>query len=315
MHGSTSALAGVRTLDGRSLYDVWYRAAAGPPTEAELAAATPVPLAIREHPIPNDVLERRQLRPEGMEVALTTEAVLHIRHWSHLVVANYVALFCRWFDLTPGKVLRYLGAAVRAGWPSRYRLMRALTIRGRRCDVHPSAVVEASVLGDGVEIGPCAVVRGSVLGDRVKVDAHANVNYSSLGDRSMVSFHAACNLSVLYPEAMLGEMGAQMAVLGRRATVFAGAFLMDLRDPYLERDVLVDDGGRRVPSGRRLLGPCIGHDAVIAAGVRVAPGLVVPPGAYLVGDPGDVMRRIEGPLEPREPHAAVDGRATPLRKG
>jgi hypothetical protein len=90
--------------------------------------------------------------------------------------------------------------------------------------------------------------------------------------------------------------------------------LMDLRDPYLERDVMVTDGGQRVPSGRRVLGPCIGHEAVIAAGVKLAPGMEVPAGAYLVTDPDGVIRRVAKPPEARVPHRVLDGGITPARK-
>lgn len=288
---STIALADVEPDGARTRYAVYYRAVAGPPTAEELARATPVGLAIREHDIPNDLLERRGVRPAGMEVALSAEAILQLGHWSHLVVANYVALFASWFELTPAKAARYLGAVARAlPWPNRHRVLRALTVRGRRCRIHPSAVVEASILGDRVEIGPCAVVRGCVLGDDVKIDAHANCNQSSIGQGAVVSFNTQCNLSVLYPQALVSPFGAQMAVLGRRAVVFADTLLMDVRDPSLERDVTVLHGGRAVASGRRVLGPCVGHGAVVGGHVQLAPGLCVPNGAVLLTGSESLVR-------------------------
>jgi carbonic anhydrase/acetyltransferase-like protein (isoleucine patch superfamily) len=169
------------------------------------------------------------------------------------------------------------------------------------------------VLGDDVDIGPLAIVRGSFLGDRAKVEGHAQVNFSSIGADAVVSFYTICNYCVLYPQAMLSIIGTQMGVIGARATVLGGSLLMDLRDPYLQRDVTVMDGGRPVPSGRKVLGPCIGAGAVVGAGVTVGPGVAVPPGAYLVGDPGRVLRRIEGPLEAGVPYQTVDGAARPAK--
>lgn len=310
---TTIALGATREEGGRTVYDVYWRRS-GRPTAEDLSGARPIALRIREHPIPNEVLLRRGLSVEGLDVALTTEPVMHVRHWSHLPVVNYVALFAYWFDLTPGKVARYLGAVLRAGWPSMPRIMQKLVVRGRRCKVHPSAVVEASVLGDDVEIGPLAIVRASFVGDRAKVDGHAQVNYSSIGPAASVSFYTICNFCVLYPQSMLSIIGTQMGVIGRRATVLGGSLLMDLRDPYLERDVLVTDGGQRVESGRKLLGPCIGPDVVIGAGTRLAPGLAVPPGAYLVGDPDDVLRRIDDPLAQRAPHFTAAGAPKSAKK-
>ena len=311
---TTTALADVRKDGERTVYAVWFCRKA-PLTQADLDAASVVPLKILEHKIPNDMLVRRGLQNEAMDVALSTEAILHLRHWSHLVVANYVSMFHFWFKLSPRKAARYLWALVRAmPWPSVSRIARTMTVRGRRCKIHPSAVVETSILGDRVEIGPGAVVRGCVIGDDAKIDVHANVNNSAIGAGGVVSFQTLCNLCVLYPRAMIGIIGTQMGVIGRGATVLSGSLLMDMRDPYLERDVLVTDGGQRVPSGRRVLGPCIGHDAVVGAGVQLAPGMEVPNGAYLVTDPDGVIRRIEKPPEPRVPHRVLDGGITPARK-
>ena len=316
---STSALADLETRPEGVVYGLYYRSAAGPPTPDELANATPIIIAIRETRVRNDLFERRQMRPTGMDIALTTEAVLHIRHWSHLITANYVALFCLWFDLDTRKVFRYVGAGVRGvvRWPwrlpSRYTFLSALTVRGRGCRVHPSAVVEASVLGNRVEIGPFAAVRGCVIGDDVKIDAHVNANFSAIGHRATVSFHAACNLSVVYPEAMLSFPLAQMALLGRRSVVLGSVTLMDMKDPYLEREILVRDAGRSRPSGRKILGPCIGHDTVVAAGARLAPGLCVPNGAYLVSDSQDVFKHLTPELEPRVPYVVRDGRVVAMR--
>jgi carbonic anhydrase/acetyltransferase-like protein (isoleucine patch superfamily) len=311
---STTPLGGVRLEGTHYIYDVWYRAGSGTPTAEELATAKAIVVPVKEHGIPNDALERRGIEAPHMREALTVEAVMHVRHWSHLVVANYVALFCRWFDLTPGKVLRYVAAVLRAVVPTKHRVMRALTVRGRGCRIHPSAVVEASVLGDGVEIGPLAIVRGSVLGDRAKVDGFANVNFSCLGEGALVSFHTVCNLNLMFPQSMLSTIGTQMAVIGRRATVLAGSILMDIRDPYLEQMVPVVQNGTRLPSGRFVLGPCIGHDVVIGADAIVAPGLAVPNGAFLGADPDRVVRRIEGSLEPRVHYALRAGRLEPIRR-
>jgi len=311
---TTTALADVRKVGDLTIYAVWWCARA-PVNAAELEVAKPVVVEILEHKIPNDMLQRRGLQNDAMDVALSTEAILHVRHWSHLVVANYVSMFHFWFKLSPGKLVRYLWAVLRAApWTSTARISRKLTVRGRRCKIHPSAVVETSILGDRVEIGPCAVVRGSILGDDVKIDVHSSVNNSAIGNAAMVSFQTTCNLNVMYPQSMLSHIGTQMAVIGRRATVLGGSIPMDIRDPYLERDVMVTDGGKRVPSGRRVLGPCIGHDAVIAADVKLAPGIEVPAGAYLVTDPSGVVRRIERAPEPRIPHRALDGGITPARK-
>ena len=53
--------------------------------------------------------------------------------------------------------------------------------------MHPTAHVEASILGDGVVIGPRATVRNSILGDGVEVADHASVIACTVGARSYVT--------------------------------------------------------------------------------------------------------------------------------
>ena len=52
-----------------------------------------------------------------------------------------------------------------AAWTA---LARALLPIPKSARIHPTAVIEACIIGEGVEIGPFACVRGSVLGDGCK---------------------------------------------------------------------------------------------------------------------------------------------------
>ena len=96
--------------------------------------------------------------------------VHQLDHWSHIVRVNQLSLAAR----AEGARLTWEGS----GWAARlwfilkllararsirkYDILRALNESTGKADIHPSAVVELSVLGEGVEIGPNAVVRASI---------------------------------------------------------------------------------------------------------------------------------------------------------
>ena len=148
---------------------------------------------------------------------------------------------------------------------------------GRDCEIHPTAVVELSVLGDGVKVGPHAVVRGSILGPGAKVDAFANVNASVLGAGARAGRYAFLNLCTLYPRAMVSKGdGFQASVFGEDSFVAWGATILDLSFGQGIKVETDGPGSQRVHSGVHFLGAALGHRAVIGNKVRVRYGVAIP---------------------------------------
>ncbi|MBN2800762.1 MAG: hypothetical protein JXX28_16595 [Deltaproteobacteria bacterium] len=241
-----------------------------------------------------------------------------ITHWSHLMRVSLMAIAARaegarrTFEAMPwwrkGWEALKLLARVRSINP--YRLAGGLSERGRRCRVHPTAVVEASILGDDVEIGPFAVVRASVIGDGAKIGEHCRVNVSSVGARAQLSRGATLNLSVMMDEAFISQgNGFQGCVFGRQAFVAWGATAFDLT---FGRDIQVWHKGLRASSGVRFLGAAFGHRAKVMPHVIIGYGEEIANDGFLVADPEQVARRIPQELS-SEPHVVRGGRAVPLR--
>ena len=247
-------------------------------------------------------------------------AMVHqLDHWTHILRVNQLALAAR--AAAAQKAWETMGLLARVAFVLRlllksrsirkHRIFAALSEQRGKADIHPTAVVEFCVIGEGVTIGPHAVVRGSMLAAGATVEEHATVNFSSLGDGATVGRYGMLNLSVLYPGAMTSSGGGfQASLFGREAFVAWGATILDLS---FGRAVKVEHRGARVSSGQHFLGAAVGHRAKIGNAVRLNYGLEVPNDSFLVAPADDLIRDTTA-VEPDVPCRAEAGRALPVRR-
>jgi len=289
---------------GQAPEALWYLAPGGAEgLQGRLEAAAPARIDPEERlfPLP--------FPGERMEIALTDRLALPVRHWVELLWANLLGLAPHLWGAILGRPLPV--AALRVAWGSLKAMSArpeyiaaALSRRGRGVAVHPSAVVEACVLGAGVRVGAGAVVRGCVLGEGAEVEPLAICEASVLGPGAVVQRQGMVKFSALGPGAVVGGV-AQLAVLGARAAIKRGAFGLD---QGLRQGVRVPVGGRLAPAPLGVLGVALGEGSLLGSGVWLAPGRSLPAGvaavaAEIISDPAT-----EGP----GPHRVVDGKLEPL---
>jgi len=259
---------------------------------AELAAAPRLPIAIAER-----TFEPPNLRLLGdnlhMLYSITREGALSLRHWSHILDANQLALAAFWMDFSPLRVLRYAAQVLSALSFNKHRIAQHVNFIGRGCDIHPTAFVAGSVLGDNVSVGPNSVIFGSVLGSGSQVESLSEVALSTIGEGAVVSFRTRIFTSVLYPNSMASYPAMQMCLLGRRAMHMGGCFPIDMKLSLgAMHDVKVRHQGRVVPSGKKFLGICVGHRSIVGTGLWVNSGVEVPNDSLIVRDLDDIVTKI-----------------------
>jgi acetyltransferase-like isoleucine patch superfamily enzyme len=312
--GYIHAFHGLQRLGPQASYDLALVPAGSPPV-LEAAAPRVVDLDLHDGPVPP--INRRfqhAMRPVRVGPALAH----HVDHWSHVVRVNQLALAsigeeAKLWWLTHGwgpRLLEVWRLLVRTGWPSRENVMKGLLPIHKTAFIHPTAVVEASRIGEGAWIGPHAVVRGSVVAAGARIEDHATVHISVVGPGAQVQRYAQAALCVLYPGASLSSGGGfQATVLGRDAVVVMGATMLDMS---FGQEVRARVDGAWQPSGQHFLGAAIGHEAVIGNGVRLNYGVDVPNGAVIVAPVGGLVRDA-GAAEPGVPMREAGGRLVPVR--
>jgi carbonic anhydrase/acetyltransferase-like protein (isoleucine patch superfamily) len=266
---------------------------AGGPDAIDALPPLPLDLGLKTPPLP---APHPRLRHVVRPLRLGPRMVHGVWHWTHLNRVNQLVLTAWAEEMAEG--WQQAGLARRAGVLIRLlararslqpaRIARAFSELHPRARVHPAAVVEGSRVGDGAEVGAFAVVRGSVLGAGAVVGDHATVVGSVMGAGARVGPYAHLAFSTMFPEARVSAGdGFQFCVFGEACFVAWGAAALDIS---FGREVRVEDGGARVPSGHHMLGVCVGPRAVVGQGVRILHGATVPADALLIADPDDLFR-------------------------
>ena len=179
--------------------------------------------------------------------------------------------------------------AVRLNARSRDRALRAAFVyKGKGAWVHPSAVVEASILGDNVVVGANSYITGSILGAGTIVEQRAHVEQSTLGPKTFVSKNSSISACCAFGDTDVCTNGIQGCVIAPKCGLTSFARPLDTVPGDQVR--VVDEGELRAV-GELPCGVCFGPECFVGGGVIIAPGRAIPRGVRLVANPDDVLRR------------------------
>jgi acetyltransferase-like isoleucine patch superfamily enzyme len=264
-----AAVSSARRQDGLIVYDIFLDAF-GQSLEELRAEAKPVRIdhasRIRRRPLP-------RLGPGPHHLELPDDGVLaaHLEHWCHFL----------W--VAPLLVPLLLSRGGR-----RYRSPGAQSssvLLGKKVNVHPRAYLEGSVIGDEVEIGSGCVVSRSFVGAQSRLADLSKLRGSVLGPGAITLVDTNLVEIVSLGGGTLANLLLRETILGRNVFLTTGVLF---QTDALEGTIGVEHRGEWVDTGRRQLGGCVGHGAVLGARTIVAPGRALPNRVVVV------MRKEEG---------------------
>jgi len=264
--------------------------------------AEEIPVKMRTIQVPPPFYVRVK---ELVRIGMSKTYCTHLKHWTHIYLLNFAALTALPFEWFPRRLPWLLWRVLTAFSLNRFRIMRRLFVKGKHCSIHPTAVVEASVLGNNVSIGAHAVVRGSCLGNNVRLLEAAKVYGSIIGDNSELAWNSIVNMSVLYPRSCTGIPGVQTAMLGEEA--FVSSMVLPLDVKFQGGYVSVRHNGRTIRTNLTTLGPCFGHRVRVGAGVIINSGREIPNDIDILPDPGGMLSRIPDSLVPGHSYIVKGG--------
>jgi carbonic anhydrase/acetyltransferase-like protein (isoleucine patch superfamily) len=167
------------------------------------------------------------------------------------------------------------------------RGLRGLNRRGRRCHVHPTAVIENAVLEDDVIVGAHAILRHSYVGAGSTVEDHACIIHSVLGRRTVVASGNHVNLCMTYDDVFLIHGPYQFSIFGRSSAVFA-VINCDIRLDQKTIAIPTDVG--MIDSKQPLLGIAYGHRSKVGGGNIIAAGRIVPNDKVIAPPPTIILK-------------------------
>jgi len=206
-------------------------------------------------------------------IPVTDKFIIAINHWVHLWWANLVTTFYPGARLERSGLARQLWLAVKARSFNRWQIARQINQLGSGCDIHPTAYVENSIIGNDVTLNAGAIVRNAIIGDRVSIGNGVVIEESVIGHRCIIM-----NGRVLF--SVLGDDTFSLAEVVTASLMGNGCFLglnSTMTDFRLDdRNVKVEHEGRIVSSDQRFLGACLGHNCYLGSGCVVSPGRIIP---------------------------------------
>lgn len=301
-----------------SAYGLWWvRRRPGEAVADLLARAQPVVIDVDERELPVPFSSRIPSMTD-ITIPLTDLVAIELTSWVHLWFANLFSIVIQFLGLirSPGGWARLVWCGLRGLVRTRsfrlydlgIALIQRLVTRGRGCRIHPTAVVEACVLGNNVEIGPLCVVRGCIIGDNVTIMERAGVDGCVLGDGVLVNQGGELKGVLAHPESVVMTM--QTGVVGRRAFIMRAFIPQDMR---YEGTIRVKHRGRLVDTRLPFLGACIGHRVLVGGQFRLAAGRGFPNDIKLVTDPPDRVNRVPDDLPKNEFLLVRDGKFEVMR--
>ncbi len=156
--------------------------------------------------------------------------------------------------------------------------LKFLNKKGKNCQIHPTAVIEGSIIEDNVFIGAHCVVRFSHIGRGTILEDQSSVTYSVIGRQNHISNKNHVHLCLTYEQVYLIHGPYQFSVFGRNSAVMA-VINCDIRLDQENIVIPTDEGF--VDSKQALLGVAYGHHSSVGGGNIIAAGRIVPNGLKL----------------------------------
>ena len=154
-----------------------------------------------------------------------------------------------------------------------YRGLKRINKIGKNCTIHPTALIEGSVIGNNVTIGANSIVRLSMLGSNCYVSDNVSVVNSILGDRTYIANSNYINSCLTFDEVFLIHGPYQISVFGENSACFA-VINCDIR--LDQKNIKIPTSQGMLDSNQEFLGVAYGHRSKTGGGNIIAAGRIVP---------------------------------------
>jgi UDP-N-acetylglucosamine diphosphorylase / glucose-1-phosphate thymidylyltransferase / UDP-N-acetylgalactosamine diphosphorylase / glucosamine-1-phosphate N-acetyltransferase / galactosamine-1-phosphate N-acetyltransferase len=222
-------------------------------------------------------------------IPMTDLLIAQIDHWTNLWAMNIGTLLSEAAKLKKASKLKLLRLALKAASFNQWRVVSKLNRIGCNCDIHPTAYIEGSAIGNNVRVGARSVIRESIIGDKSYIGNNVTIDLSVTGEECNIRNGAVVQYAVLYPGTFTMNRLISISLCGRDTFLGDGVVLSDFR---LNREpVTVIRDGRQINTGNTFIGSCLGHGVYLGAGIVLAPGRTIPNGTRIALDEARIIRK------------------------
>lgn len=170
-----------------------------------------------------------------------------------------------------------------------FKALKRLNKIGKNVSIHPTAIIEGSVIGANSIVGANAVVRLSIIGENCKLSENTAVMNSVIGNGTHISNSNYILNCVTDEEVFLIHGPYQFSIFGKNVACFA----------VINADIRLDQQNIKIPtslgvidSKQPLLGIAYGHRSKTGGGSIIAAGRIVP-NDYIINPPDSIILKFE----------------------
>ncbi len=258
------------------------------PAGAAPSQAVPVVIDADEEVV-SILMPKHMFGEREYDIPMTDRMVIQIDHWANLWAANMGVLLAEGAKLRKISKIKQLGLALKARTTNQWEVLHHLDRIGRKCDIHPTAYIEFTTIGDNVTVGAGAVIRESVIGDNTFIGDNTTIELSVLGEGCHIRSGSVISYTTLYPGAFIDSRLVELSLCGRDSFIGDGVMLADFR--LDGKCVTVMKGETQIDTANTFLGSCLGHGVYLGAGSIVAPGRAIPNGVHLTPEESRIIRQ------------------------
>ena len=276
----------VRITPNRVEYDLYYIPANATTTDELLPVVLDADKSYETLPMPEHMFGLPEYR-----VPIPDKMIVQLDHWVNIWSANMSSLLYGVGKIKWAAKLQLLKMAARALSTNQWRVLSKTNRIGHNCDIHPTAYIEGSTLGDNVRVGAGTVIRESNIGNNCNIENCVTINFAVIGDSAYIGDGAIVRYSVMYPGSFIITSTLSCSLMGRNSFKGGAVTLTDFR--FDSQPVKVMKNGTPIDTANTFIGSCIGHDTYLGAGVTVASGRTIPNGIRLSPDTSRLISKID----------------------
>lgn len=270
----------VKKSDGHIEYKLWYF-----PKNARPQPARPIIFDLDTN-LENLLMPKHILKEREYLIPSTPYPIIQINHWANIWAANLISIFSNVYRLEHESKIKLFILALKNLSLNRWKVASRMNKIGKNCDIHHTAYIEASVLGDNVVVAAGAVIRESVVGSGTVIGNGVVVETSTIGDECTI-LNGHILYSVVYSGLLSVTHMISASVIGKNCFVGSGAVLTDFRFDGKSMQVLKNE--KIIDTENVFLGVCLGDNVYLGANCTVAPGRSVSSNSHISLDKDRVI--------------------------
>ncbi|TSD02814.1 MAG: N-acetylglucosamine-1-phosphate uridyltransferase-like protein [Parcubacteria group bacterium Athens0714_16] len=223
-------------------------------------------------------LPEHMYKQSSYPIPLTEKVIVQVDHWANLWTANLMSILSRLASLKKISKFKLIALILKNHSLNKWKILGSLNNFGKNCDIHHTACIEGSLIGNNVTIGAGAVIRNSTIGDGCLIGNGVIIETSVIGEKSSI-LNGHIIFCVIYPGFFTITQAVSTSVIGRDCFIGLGAVLTDFRLDNKSISVIKD--GVKIDTGSTLLGCCLGNNVYLGSGCIVAPGRIISNGTHI----------------------------------